>query len=60
MNAASALVMAIAGGFFGTLGAITISFFAIRYAVKTSIDKWIEGPHERNECPVCKQPMKHK
>lgn len=59
MNGPLALTMAISGGFFGTLLALTIFFIFMRIVVGQAIAKWLKGPHERGECPVCKRPMVH-
>ena len=59
MNAGLALLMAVSGGLFGTLVALTIFFFVAKAFVVHGIKQWMKGPHERNECPVCKRPMQH-
>jgi hypothetical protein len=59
VSSALALLMAVSGGLFGTLTALTIFFFIARAFVTHAIKAWVKGPHERNECPVCKRPMQH-
>lgn len=59
MTGPQALAMAVSGGFFGTLLALTIFFVFLRIIVAQAVAKWLRGPHERNECPVCKRPMLH-
>jgi hypothetical protein len=44
---------------FCTAFALTMSYYIIRAAIVRAFELWLKGPHERNECPVCKQPIQH-
>jgi hypothetical protein len=54
-----ALLMAVGGGAFGTLAALTIFFFFVRSIIKAGFDNFIKTAHEKNQCPICKQPFQH-
>jgi len=54
-----ALLMAVSGGFFGTALALTGFYFVVRTVIVRAFANFLKGPHERNECPVCKRSMQH-
>ena len=55
------LATSFAGGFWGMLTALVVVFVLLRaYLIRAFREnQWLKEAHEKNECPVCKRPMRH-